>query len=451
MKPDCRPDKSELDAIAARIDPWKGSNEDVFVVNIPKEDNPNEFRQTMAFGIENRALQYLVLLVLRELVELHPSQYQTNPYGPRGTHPAIERVKKALSEGYVWAIEYDITDCYPSFNGKELWKFLPLPKKVIEAVLLCEHLNLKGGYSLSHSSDSVSCEKDDEAGADLLNNHLVKARRGISQGSAASPFIAEAVLSTTLYQIPKIGVVVAYADNILLLAKSKGDVVSMSKCLGSALEAHPVGPLYSKMKCFDPGQPIEFLGHKLTAKNGLVQIEPDDDNLEKFTNRVASELAYLNKTPLPSSTRKKRIERLEAAISSSAGAFKLCDNVKALRAQWLAQAKAQGNEALESISEEQKPVTNTVKKTFKLHPDQKEIVEAALKDAKSKSGTKFDTAALEYVCQGYMGTGPTGYKNAKAALTAEFKKSESEEEFLGKVVGFLGEIMGETVTISLGE
>ena len=126
----------------------KGSNEDVFVVNIPKENNPDDVRQTMAFGIDNRALQYLVLLVLRELVELHPSQYQTNPYGPRGTHPAIEQVKKALSEGYVWAIEYDIKDCYPSFNGKELSNFLPLPKKVIEAVLLCEHLNLKGGYSL---------------------------------------------------------------------------------------------------------------------------------------------------------------------------------------------------------------------------------------------------------------------------------------------------------------
>ena len=327
-----RPDKSELDAIAARLDPWKGSNEDVFVVNIPKENNPDDVRQTMAFGIENRALQYLVLLVVRELVELHPSQYQTNPYGPRGTHPAIEQVKKALSEGYVWAIEYDIKDCYPSFNGKELANLLPLPKKVIEAVLLCELLNLKGDYSLLHSSGSVGCEKDDEAGANLLNDHLVKARRGIPQGSAASPFVAEALLSPTLHQIPNIGVIVAYADNILLLAKTKGDVVSMSKCLRSALKAHPVGPLYSKAKRFDPGQPIDFLGHKLTGMDGVVHIEPDDHNLEKFTCEVASELADLTKTPLTSATRKKRIERLEAKISSWAdGAFRLCHNVKALK------------------------------------------------------------------------------------------------------------------------
>ena len=348
-----RPKKTEWDAIAYALDPWKGSGE-VVHVGVRSKKNPLDLRYIMNFGIEHRALQYLVLLVLRELVELHPSQFQTNPYGP-GTHPAIEQVKKALSEGYVWAVEYDIKDCYPSFNGKELSNFLPLPKKVIEAVLLCEHLNLKGGHSLFQSSYSVSCEKDDEAGANLLNDHLAKVRRGISQGSAASPFVAEALLSSTLHQIPNIGVIVAYADNILLLAKSKGDVVSMAKCLGSALEARPVGPLYSKPKCFDPGQPIEFLGHKLTAKNGVAHIEPDDDNLEKFTFRVASELSYLNKTPLPTETLKKRLKRLEAKIRSWAGAFKLCDNVEALRAQWLAQVKAQGNEALESISEEQQP------------------------------------------------------------------------------------------------
>ena len=83
-----------------------------------------------------------------------------------------------------------------------------------------------------------------------------------------------------------------------------------------------------------------------------------------------------------------------------------------MTAHWLAEV-AQANEALKSISEEQKPVTNTVKKTFKLHPDQKEILEAALEDAKQRSGTKFDTVALEYVCYGYMGTSPLATKPRK--------------------------------------
>jgi hypothetical protein len=93
-------------------------------------------------------------------------------------------------------------------------------------------------------------------------------------------------------------------------------------------------------------------------------------------------------------------------------------------------------------------MTNTTYKTFKLHADQKEIVEAALEDAKKRSGTKFDTVALELVCQEYMGTASAGYTTAKAALTAECKKSESEQEFLSKVVGYLEEITGKTITIS---
>jgi hypothetical protein len=243
-------------------------------------------------------------------------------------------------------------------------------------------------------------------------------------------------------------VIVAYADNILLLAKSKGDVVSMSKTLGRALKAHPAGPFYPKMKLFDPVQPIDFLGHKLTVKNGVILIEPDDQNLQKFTHRVKSELAYLKKTPLPSATRKKRLKRLEVAIGSWAGAFKLCDNVKALRAQWLAQAKAQANETLESVSEEKKPVTNTVKKTFKLHEDQREIVEAALTDIKGKTGTAHDTVALEYMAQSYMGTGIV--PDAQSVLQAEYKKAGDPEIFLDRVHTWVEQITGKSVTISCG-
>jgi hypothetical protein len=56
----------------------KGSDEVVYVAKRAKEHKPNDYRLTMDFGIENRTLQYLVLLVLREL-RITPSQYQTNP------------------------------------------------------------------------------------------------------------------------------------------------------------------------------------------------------------------------------------------------------------------------------------------------------------------------------------------------------------------------------------
>src|SRR5262245_48117612 len=44
----------------------------------------------------------------------------------------IDRVKELLLDGYVWTIESDITDCFPSFEGGNLHSCLPLPEKVIQ-------------------------------------------------------------------------------------------------------------------------------------------------------------------------------------------------------------------------------------------------------------------------------------------------------------------------------
>jgi hypothetical protein len=94
-------------------------------------------------------------------------------------------------------------------------------------------------------------------------------------------------------------------------------------------------------------------------------------------------------------------------------------------------------------------MNNTAYKTFKLHSDQKEIVDAALALAKEKSGTTVDTEALEYVAQVFMGGG-MGFASLKAALIAERKKSNSFEDFLEKVAGLLDAILVDNVaTISL--
>ena len=95
-------------------------------------------------------------------------------------------------------------------------------------------------------------------------------------------------------------------------------------------------------------------------------------------------------------------------------------------------------------------MSNTVYKTFKLHEDQKEIVEGALGLAKQKSGTAVDTVALELICQQFMGTGIM-YPTLKSALNAEFKKSGSANEFVLNVAGLVSEISGKTYTLTESE
>jgi hypothetical protein len=194
-----RPNRSEVDGMAVGLDPWKGSDEVAYVAKQAKEHKPDDYRLTMDFGFENRSLQYLLLLVLREVMELHPDQY-----GNRGVHPAIKRVVEAMSEGYLWATEFDIKDFFASFDGKKALNLLPVPRRVGEKVLIGEYLTLVAGPTLIHP---VGCEGDAEH--KLLNDELVKARQGFPQGSAASSFVAEALLADTIHMIPKIGVVVA--------------------------------------------------------------------------------------------------------------------------------------------------------------------------------------------------------------------------------------------------
>ena len=254
MKLHLRPKPSELDVIAGRLDPWRGTGEAVYVNRRSKEHQPDDYRHVMSFGIENRSLQYLLLLVLRELMPLHPAHYGTRGHG---THEAIETVLKAISEGYLWVIEFDIKECFPSFDWKRVPDWVPLPRKVSENVLLGKHLTLIGGYSLSWL---FGREGDDDWFPDLLNADLADARRGIPQGSAVSPFLAAALLADALHRFPSWVSSSRFPTILLLLAKSKDDAMAMSKGLWGALQAHPAGRLRPKVKRFDPGEPFDFLG-----------------------------------------------------------------------------------------------------------------------------------------------------------------------------------------------
>jgi hypothetical protein len=95
-------------------------------------------------------------------------------------------------------------------------------------------------------------------------------------------------------------------------------------------------------------------------------------------------------------------------------------------------------------------MNNTVYRTFKLHADQDEIVEAALDNIKKYTGTSVDTVALEYMAQSHMGFG-ISFKDLKAAMVAERKKSSSVEEFVEKATALMEEIAKVEITASLPE
>src|SRR6266581_3761714 len=329
MRWDRRPKKTQLRSIAENLNAFQGTREEVRLILIPK--GPDKFRPTLEFGIENRALQYLVLSVLYAVSELHPRQFATRG----GVPAAIAEVAKAMKAGNVHASEIDIKDFYASFDGNKLMDLIPVQKRVIERVLLSEHLNILPS-TLHHTTVSCFGPADTDQGeVSPLEKYLADARRGIPQGSAASPILAEMLLAPVLHQLPSGGEVVAYADNILVLAKNESDADAMTESLEIALKKHPAGHLWPKTKCFPPGGPIEFPGH-LTAGDDGLRIQPTAENRQEFEGRMNRGLARLKGSTLSPTTRTRIVRDLMSDLSSHTANFSLCDGMENYRQYWSA-------------------------------------------------------------------------------------------------------------------
>ena len=250
-------------------------------------------------------------------------------------HAAIAHVAKLMEQGYVWSVEIDIENCFPSFKEEELHEFLFLPKEVIRHVIMASHLNITPGnlYDLfgpaEHGVDPI-----------LATDVLAEARRGIPQGSAASNIVAEMSLASLFKTLPNVGVAIGYADNTLLMATNKTDLLTITEAFWSALEAHPAGLLRPKIKgTSKPGDPVDYLGYRLTLVGGTVKIEPDPEHDAVFEGEMKKGVCRLEKSKLPPVERQKIAKNLRRRVTSWAGAFQLCDGIADRRAGWLSKVQ----------------------------------------------------------------------------------------------------------------
>ena len=90
-------------------------------------------------------------------------------------------------------------------------------------------------------------------------------------------------------------------------------------------------------------------------------------------------------------------------------------------------AKAKANGSGGALEDQTAKTVTTM--TFKVHSDQKAVIDAAIDKAKSTSGTTVSTAALEFIAQDYLG-GQTLIQRAKT-VGAEAWLKAAEEAFPG--------------------
>ncbi len=338
LKPHHRkvPDE-RLPKIAANLDPWRGSSEEVVVHFKPKASNEHEFRPIMDFGIENRALQYLVRTVLMAQVDLHPRQFAT-----RGGRPAaVAAVMEGLDAGYYYGAQIDISDCYPSFEGGVVPDLLPLPEEVTQKVLTARHFNMSLGNvvkALDLEGESEDTAKDYAVIAGQL---LPEARRGIPQGSAASPLVSDLLLAPAIPDVSGAGAVVAYADNFLVMARAKNDAASILNALGSSLMEHPAGPLRPRLiSQFTPAtSEFEFLGYVFRRNGGEVSVAPTWKHLAQFDHRFAEGLDRSTRTEVPNEMKKRELKVMLRYVRSWTAAFSMWSEAKSFREKKMALIK----------------------------------------------------------------------------------------------------------------
>jgi len=322
--------------IASRMNSFEGTGEPV-TLHFKTKGTDDDFRPIMDFGIENRALQHLVLRVLEAQTNLHPSQYGTR----EGVTGAGQEVLKNLDAGFAYTAEIDIRDCFPSVGVKVLSDHLPIPKKVTDHVVISQHLHLIPGnikFFLGDPRDGADIELDV---SDPLYQAIEEGRQGIPQGSATSSLIAEMLFAPVLSALPECGRVVGYIDNFLVMGKTKDDVSSMIFSLEEALWGHPVGPFVSRVVSDTPPENnFNFLGYELFKKGTAYKARPSGPNLSEFSYRFDSGLDKIENGTLSINVRQKKAHDLKRYVRSWTASFSLWDRASKFRAARLEQIRA---------------------------------------------------------------------------------------------------------------
>jgi hypothetical protein len=151
-------------------------------------------------------------------------------------------------------------------------------------------------------------------------------RQGIPQGSAVSPLVTEILLAPMIAQLPKKGVVVNFADNILLMGREANDTAARIKALRWALKTHPAGPLKpSRIDMYRPGETIEFLGYAIHRDGLKLKVTPTPHNKLKFRRKFEVGREKIEESPATAKARKREIQRLAKYVRSWTAGFPLWD------------------------------------------------------------------------------------------------------------------------------
>lgn len=238
-----------------------------------------------------------ILLVAMEAANICSERYDLARRGGGGERKLSEFVNKSWSEGFSEWSAPDATNYYLSLRI-EHFEELPVHRRLIQHV----------AFLSSMAKIVIRCRKKLKSklrewlakqpgiGKYLLNvippealTEIV-ARRGLTLGSALSPYLGRWFLSQALSKIDKANIRVAcYADNIFVGGKSQPEVAATVVALKQAL-THSAGNISLHDTDVANLRDIEMLGYRFQPGKGYdgipVHVKPGPKRIERHKNTL---------------------------------------------------------------------------------------------------------------------------------------------------------------------
>lgn len=259
-------------------------------------------REIQSFGCLRRGAQMMVDAALRAFAPGRLDGRQaTIPTAGReaGVSAAVRRMKSLIERGGKWAQELDVHRAYPSVTRELLVRSgehtdcqtggeqgstagIPLPRRVIDNVVLAEQegirpiptANIRYPYG-THFGPMCA---------------VIKARRGIAQGSHCSAIVWEFVVSNLLSKIKDVKSVVTFADNIFVAQTTKKNLQLVTKALTHVFSANSAGTitLQARQNATRFADGIDMLGYRLVRKGGQTIVRPNRKSIVKLHTSLQS-------------------------------------------------------------------------------------------------------------------------------------------------------------------
>jgi len=205
------------------------------------------FRPIYSFDQLGIARQKLADMALTPFSSfLHQSQYTM-----RGRSAACEELRQQMNRATrdTQFIQFDVTNFYGSIAHEWLEEHLPLSRAIIREHVLLDNVRVTYGKGPVRLNDEGNLGMD---------------RRGIPQGSAVSPRVAEFVMADILRRAADAlrGLaVIVYCDNIGILVRTSADMTVLEKRLRRVFKTHGAGPFHlTTTGARSIATPCRFLG-----------------------------------------------------------------------------------------------------------------------------------------------------------------------------------------------